>query len=87
MHALFHIKTVIIPRDRYICYATLIKQFNKQLFHEWSVVQRLLYSILIGSEVPDINYFLTLIKHYFFSQFYNYTVIFELLTIHEKVVC
>jgi hypothetical protein len=25
-----------------------------------------------GSEVPDINYFLTLIKHYFFSQFYNY---------------
>jgi hypothetical protein len=33
------------------------------------------YSILIGSEVPDINYFLTLIKHYFFSQFYNYTCI------------
>ena len=30
------------------------------------------YSILIGSEVPDINYFLTLNKHYFFSQFYNY---------------
>jgi hypothetical protein len=30
------------------------------------------YSILIGSVVPDINYFLTLIKHYFFSQFYNY---------------
>jgi hypothetical protein len=30
------------------------------------------YSILIGCEVPDINYFLTLIKHYFFSQFYNY---------------
>jgi hypothetical protein len=27
---------------------------------------------MIGSEVPDINYFLTLIKHYFFSQFYNY---------------
>jgi hypothetical protein len=25
-----------------------------------------------GSEVPDINYFLTLIKHYFCSQFYNY---------------
>ena len=30
------------------------------------------YSILIGCEVPDINYFLALIKHYFFSQFYNY---------------
>jgi hypothetical protein len=30
------------------------------------------YSILIGCEVPDINYFLMLIKHYFFSQFYNY---------------
>ena len=27
---------------------------------------------MIDSEVPDINYFLTLIKHYFFSQFYNY---------------
>jgi hypothetical protein len=25
-----------------------------------------------SSEVPYINYFLTLIKHYFFSQFYNY---------------
>ena len=29
------------------------------------------YSILIGCEVPDINYFLMLIKHYFFSQFYS----------------
>jgi hypothetical protein len=28
--------------------------------------------IMIGCEVPDINYFLMLIKHYFFSQFYNY---------------
>jgi hypothetical protein len=28
--------------------------------------------MLIGCEVPDINYFLTLIKLYFFSQFYNY---------------
>jgi hypothetical protein len=27
---------------------------------------------LSSSEVPDINYFLTLIKHYFCSQFYNY---------------
>ena len=27
-------------------------------------------SILIGSEVPDINYFLTLIKHYFFILFF-----------------
>ena len=43
------------------------------LIHIW--IRRQLfkdYSILIGSEVPDINYFLTLIKNYFFSQFYNY---------------
>jgi hypothetical protein len=39
------------------------------------------YSILIGSEVPDINYFLTLNKHYFCSQFYNY-----MYTCHLEII-
>jgi hypothetical protein len=43
------------------------------LIYSASVVQRLFHSDWFrGSEVPDINYFLTLINHYFCSQFYNY---------------
>jgi hypothetical protein len=49
-------------------------QFLQIVNTRWvcSLIHSMDDSILIGCEVPDINYFLTLIKHYFFSQFYNY---------------